>query len=224
VAEEKKIWVKITNKGPGPRMVLLPTDGKTIQKNASVVLQLTENDYKGLKPYVDIGHLVLSEPTDDEIDEVRGTTNQDIGGEPAGDISPADPLKSGNPVDAASEGGEGDIIPASAEDDDDEGLGDDNEDGPTHVEHRGFGRYYGMRGDEKITAAMTENEANAYAEEHNLQAPVAPNPADEEPAAEPAASLDNAEDDVTASETEDPAADADPAAEEAPVSENETTA
>lgn len=54
---EKKEWVKITNTGPGPRMVLLPTGGDTIQKGASKVLEMTETDYKGIQPYIDLGHL-----------------------------------------------------------------------------------------------------------------------------------------------------------------------
>lgn len=37
-----------------------------------------------------------------------------------------------------------------------------------------------MNGDEKITQAMTEAEANAYAEEHGLSNPVVPNPSEED--------------------------------------------
>ena len=203
MAEQKKHWVKVSNQGPGPRMLLLPEGGKTVQKNSSVVLQMTENDVKGIQPYIDLGHIKIEDATDDEIKAAQPTESRDIGG----DIQPEDPLKSGNPVDAATAGGEGDIVPAGEAEDDETDLNDDENDGPTHVEHRGFGRYYGMRGDEKITQAMTEAEANAYAEEHSLQAPVTPDPAADDNVTDPGdgGSADSA-DETTADET-DPAAD-----------------
>lgn len=180
---------RIHNIGPGPRQVLLPTEGKTIPKGGNVVLRLTENDVKGIQPYISLGHLRLEVAQEDELPRA---VSADIGG----DI----PLKTGNPVDSASVGGEGDIVPTEPEVFDQEGNPTDTEteidqnapEGqPTHVEHRGFGRWYGFAGDEKITEAMTEDEADAYAEEHGLQKPVAANPSeDDTPAEEPAPSTD----------------------------------
>lgn len=199
---DKKAWVKLTNKGPGPRMVLLPTEGKTIQKGASAILQMTENDYKGIQPYISLGHIVVSDPTHEEIAALSSFENNDIG----------DTVQSGS-VDAAKNIA-GDIVPNEPDlpdddDDDDESTGDgtdiDDVGAPTHVEHRGFGRFFGMSGDEKITSAMSEAEADAYAEEHGLKSPVKANPSAENqdlPAEEPAPSADETVDE-TANETAD---------------------
>lgn len=191
MADEQKTAVfRVTNKAPGPRMVLTATGGHSLQKDESKVLRLSENDVKGIQPYIDLKHFVLEPASEDDLPKA---TSVDIGGEQP-------ELKTGNPVDAATVGGEGDIVPEEPTGgDDDDGLDDEQSDGPTHVEHRGFGRFYGMRGDEKITQAMNEDEANAYAAEHNLQSPVTPDPSDEGDVTDPgdgggAESTDNTED------------------------------
>ena len=205
MADQKKYWAKVSNKGPGPRMLLLPTAGKTIQKNSSVVVELTDQDVKGIQPYIDLGHIVVEEATEEEIAAAVPSTNNDIG----------DTVQSGKVPEARTIAG--DIVPNEPdlgnEDEDNGGEDLDNEDDvkdgvPTHVEHRGFGRWYGFAGDEKLTQAMTEDEANAYAEEHKLQKPVA---------ADPSA------DDLPPEEVTPPADETDAASEEAPVNENETT-
>lgn len=177
--------VKVTNSAPGPRTIFTANGGYTLQKGESKTIPLTENDYKGIKPYVDLRHLELSEPDDDDDDEV---VNNDIGGEDT----------SGNPVEGAKTLGV-DIVPTNVdpEDDDDDFTGPDSTDGefgddsresagviPTHIEHRGFGRWYGMAGEERITAAMTEAEAEAYAAEHTVVKKTAQDPSDETPPAE----------------------------------------
>lgn len=185
MADQERRRVKITNKGPGPRTIFTSEGGETIPKGGFRNLNLNENDYKGIKPYVDLGHLELGEPDP----EPETVATGDIGGAP---------LPSGNPVDAAQEQAGVDIVPASEgpEEDDEttpdetpiEGRPTDGEAGddavdelkPTHVEHRGFGRYYGLSGDEKVTKAMTEAEANAYAEEHGLMSPVVADPSKED--------------------------------------------
>lgn len=177
MAQKETSWKKVSNKGPGPRMLLLPTDGKTIQKNSSVVVQMSEDDVKGIQPYIDLGHIVVEEATEEEIAAAVPSTNNDIG----------DTVQSGKVPEARTIAG--DIVPNEPDlgkedgEEDDQNENDDpdrDNDAPTHVEHRGFGRFYGMAGDQKITAAMTEEEANAYAEEHKLTAPVVANPSDDE--------------------------------------------
>lgn len=62
-------------------------------------------------------------------------------------------------------------------------LGDDSQaaraEKPTHIEHRGFGRWYGMNGEERVTGAMTEAEADAYAEEQGIIKKTASDPSEE---------------------------------------------
>lgn len=186
-------WVKVKNVGPGPRMLLLPHDGRTLQKGEIAIMRMTENDIKGIQPYVDLKHLELSEASAEDIAAVQQTGSKDIGGT----------VQTGNPVKEAVN--QGDIIPeedAGDHDDNDENVVDQDADpdAPTHIEHRGFGRWYGFAGEQKITEAMTEDEANAYAEQHKLQAPVAVNPSDEEPAEEPVAAEDETVADESAAE------------------------
>ena len=200
MAELKRERVKVTNKGPGPRTIFTSEGGETIPKGGSLTLLLNENDYKGIKPYLDLGHLELGAPDP----EPETILTSDIGGEP---------LPSGNPVDAATDHlGNQDIVPENTVDEDDgaddeafvEGQSTDGEGGddpadqkPTHVEHRGFGRFYGMIGDEKVTKAMTQDEANAYAEENGLSAPVVQDPSKED---EPPAEETPPEDETTGTE------------------------
>ena len=174
--------VKLTNKAPGPRTIFTAQGGTTIQKGESKTILLTENDYKGLKPYTDIGHIEVGAP-DPEEDVVEST---DLGGEDT----------TGNPVEGAKNLGV-DIIPTNQtpepEDDEEEEqtppdstdgeMGDDSQQSqgekPTHVEHRGFGRWYGMQGEERVTPAMTEAEADAYAEQNGIAKKTAQDPSDE---------------------------------------------
>lgn len=182
MAEQPKYErIKLTNKAPGPRTIFTANGGHTLQKGESKTIPLTENDYKGLKPYLDLGHLEAG-PGDPEEDTVEST---DLGGEDT----------TGNPVEGAKNLGV-DIVPTNQapepSDDEPEYTGPDSTDGeggedsqesqgekPTHVEHRGFGRWYGMQGEERVTPAMTEAEADAYAEENGIAKKTAQDPSDE---------------------------------------------
>lgn len=188
--EQRRERIKVTNNAPGPRTILTSTGGETLQKGESKTLLLTENDYKALKPYIDLGHFQLSEPDPEEDVE---TINTDLGGEDT----------TGNPVEGAKTLGV-DIVPVNQveEPEGDEPNGDepegdepDSTDGefgedsresqgqkPTHIEHRGFGRWYGMLGEDRVTPAMNETEADAYAEEHGIVKKAAKDPSNEDAA------------------------------------------
>lgn len=173
--------IKVTNNAPGPRTIYTATGGHTLAKRESKTIPLTENDFKAIKPYVDLGHFALSEP-DPETD-LSPEDFQDLGGgEPAprsrGDIMPINQVEEADDDDQST--AEDDLNGPDSTDGD---LGDDSQaaqaEKPTHIEHRGFGRWYGMNGEERITGAMTEAEADAYAEEQGIIKKTASDPSEE---------------------------------------------
>jgi len=181
---ERAERIKVTNNAPGPRTIYTSNGGHTLAKNESKTVSLTENDYKAIRPYVDLGHFALSEPdpepelTPEDFNDLGGDTSQ-----PAprsfGDIMPINQVE--EPDD-----NEGDDDDQTGPDSTDGELGDDSAaaaaERPTHIEHRGFGRWYGMNGEERITGAMTEAEADAYAEEQGIIKKTASDPSEEAPA------------------------------------------
>lgn len=183
MAETRK--VSITNKAPGPRFVNANGSTTTLQKGETRNFDLTEADYNGMRVYFEIGHFVIDEAIDEE--------------EPAGDIMPGFESLKEEPV-----APRGDVVPTNETNDgdddetdetDEEQGGPDSTDGElgddarssqnpvTHVEHRGFGRWYGMDANgERITEAMTETEAEAYAAEHGIAKAAQQDPSSEDAA------------------------------------------
>lgn len=149
----------ITNQAQGGRMILTPTGGATIFKGESRVFELTENELKMAKPYFDNGDLVYREATD-----------EDVGVEVAMSSQNATPSSDG----AEAVGGDTSTVEGGTAAD--EVVGEFDPDKLINVEHRGFGRYYGMSAEGPITEAMTRTEAEAFAQEHNVPIGPAPNP------------------------------------------------
>ena len=169
----------VTNKAKGGRMILTPTGGTTIFAGESRTFELTEKDLEAARPYIDNGDL-----------QVREATKDDAAPEGA-------PLTSLNPTASSdgakgvsTDGGEAPVDPADV-------PVDENDADVTHVEHRGFGRWFGMKGDEAVTEAMTKAEAEAFAAEHKVPLGKEPDPAAEDevetPAEEPASPPDETE-------------------------------
>lgn len=158
--EAKLPRYNITNNARGPRMVLTPGGGKTVRPEETIVMTLTENELKAAKPYVDNGDLTIVETDDDEAAAPASATFN---------ATPSSDGASANPPGEKPKPVEGDVV-------DNENLDGDNERDVTHVQHLGFGRWFGMKGDEKVTEAMTRAEAEAFAEEHKVPIGSEPDP------------------------------------------------
>ena len=147
---------EVTNSAAGPRSITTATGGITVPRGESRVIELSDNDVKGLKAYTDNGDLSIKQTSDAEspirtIPGVPAPTPASEGAEvvtangeskPPEDVTPADAVPFRDPNDPQSN--------------------------PTAVKHLGFGRWYGLNGEEKVTEAMTRAEAEAYAAEHSL--------------------------------------------------------
>lgn len=176
---------EVTNSAAGPRSISTSTGGITVPRGESRVIELSDNDVKGLKAYTDNGDLSIKQTSDAEspirtIPGVPAPTPASEGAEivtangeskPPEDVTPADAVPFRDPNDPQSN--------------------------PTAVKHLGFGRWYGLNGEEKVTEAMTKAEAEAYAGEHGLTVGEDADPskeggdADEKPPEEPATPPDN---------------------------------
>jgi len=154
----------VTNNARGPRMIVTPAGGRTIPVGGSIVADLDDNTLKANQPRVDLGELTFTE-----------------GGEDGAEVAPlvslnATPSSDGaeTPLVTNAIGGTDDASDISPDDP------DNIQTSPlTHVEHKGFGRYYGMSGDEKITEAMTRQEAEAFAAENNVPVGAEPDPGEQ---------------------------------------------
>lgn len=153
-AQPERRRIKITNTSPGPRVIHTEKGGTTIPVNGSATVTLTQNDARILRPYVDLGHLTFSEPDPEE----DGPVSRDM--PPRGVPSTARPLGEGV----------GDIVEPSTYD------------ALTHVEHRGFGHWFGMAGTDSITESMNRQDAAAFAAEHGVPIGKMPDPTNPEAA------------------------------------------
>lgn len=161
---ESKLF-KVTNAAPGPRQIFTAKGGHTIQKGGSKNIELTENDIKGIKPYLDLKHLILGEPDKEE--------------------APAEvekPLLSTD-IDNSTNSVVSDITPTHVGEGDDEQLPPEIDDEkPVIVKHLGFGRWYGLsdadNNESKVTEAMTTAEAEAYAADHGIPKGNQPDPSE----------------------------------------------
>lgn len=155
----------ITNNARGPRMILTPGGGKTVRPGETETVTLTDNEMKAVQPYISNGDLSIREVPEGEEEESAGTQVS----------MNATPSSDGAKLDNAS-----DTVPAAAgastEGDSSDVVDDENGPDVTHVEHKGFGRWYGMKGDERVTEAMTRAEAEAFAEEHKVPMGNEPDP------------------------------------------------
>ncbi len=161
------MFYAITNKAPGPRMVLSPDGGATIQKGETKVFDLTDNELKAAQPYFDNGEL-----------EKREATAEDLANAGVQPIISLNPTLSSDAARMVGENLTGTVTPV----DENKGgaaetLDDDDDRVATHVMHRGFGRWFGMKGVEPVTEAMNKAEAEAFAQEHKVPIGAEPDPA-----------------------------------------------
>lgn len=166
---------KVTNKAPGPRQVLTRNGGVTIEPGQSKNVELTESDWKAMKPYRDIGHLQFAEPDEEEqSDELQFDLGKQI--TPATLTPVTERPEPQNPIEQ--------IIPNDEPEHDDEELPPEIDDEKAVVvKHLGFGRWYGLSDadnkESRVTEAMTGAEAEAYAAEHGIPKGNLPDPSDE---------------------------------------------
>lgn len=205
----------ITNKARGGRMILTPEGGTTLFAGESRVLELTDNELKAAQPYFDNGDFEKRTPSEDEAREAGlliytgGVGPGSVNATPSSDgaqtlkgnsdqetvpVLGTDPHATTKANGQQVEGGEI-ILQGTAGDErlpaEDDGVV------ATHVEHRGFGRWFGMKGSEPVTEAMTRSEAEGFANEHRIPMGKEPDPSDvadeteETPPDEPTDAPDN---------------------------------
>jgi hypothetical protein len=161
---ESKLF-KVTNAAPGPRQIFTARGGHTIPKGGSKNIELTELDIKGIKPYLDLNHLILGEPDEAE--------------EPA----PVEAPLLSTDIDNQTRTVVGDIMPDHVGEGDDDQLPPEIDDEkPVIVKHLGFGRWFGLSRandpESKVTEAMTGPEAEAYAADHGIPKGNQPDPSE----------------------------------------------
>jgi hypothetical protein len=178
----------IENKAPGARMILTGTGTNvTFEKGAKLGFELTDEELEAGRPYFDSGELTY---------RPAGPDDEALFPPPTAPVQRnATPSSDGATV-VLRDGTEeliGTAQLASGVELDNPDLEDEGKD-VTHVKHLGFGRWFGMKGDEKVTEAMTRAEAEAFAQEHNV--PLGEEP---DPSADDGAEADEGEAEETAS-------------------------
>jgi hypothetical protein len=156
----------ITNKAKGDRMVLTATGGATVIKGQTSVFDLEENELKAAQPYFDNGDLEYRKATEDDLTAAGMAPVVSLNATPSSDAARAvgeNTMPTNTPVDENKFGAEETV--------------DDRDKDVTHVQHRGFGRWFGMKGDEPVTEAMNRAEAEAFAQEHKVPMGAEPDPA-----------------------------------------------